>query len=82
MHRNIITDWLGTDIYDSDQDCGGCPSVVSVSEVVSMAVVKIGDSVLVRLANQAVSKRWLKSIIPSFIWVSVVVLRGANEDWD
>lgn len=57
LQRNIITDCLGTDIYDSDQDCGGCPSVVSVSGVVSMAVVKIGGSVLVRLAHQAGSKR-------------------------
>lgn len=83
VQRNIITDGLGAGIYDSDQECGGCPSVVLISEVVSMAVVKIGDSVLVRLAYETVSMVLAKkSAIPTFIWVSVVFLRGTNEDWD
>lgn len=48
-----------------------------------MAVVKIGDSVLVRLAYETVSMVLAKkSAIPSFVWVSVVFLRGTNEDWD
>lgn len=29
------------------------PSILQISEVVSMAVVKIGDSILVRLAHQS-----------------------------
>lgn len=73
LQRNIITNWLGTGVYDSDGECGGCPCIMLVSEVVSMAVVKIGDSVLVRLAYETVSMVLAKkSVIPSFIWVSVV----------
>jgi len=55
---------------------------VLVSEVVSMAVVKIGDDVPVRLAHERVSMVLAKnSAIPSFVWVSVVFLRGTKEDW-
>lgn len=52
LHRSNIT---GDRIHDSDQECEGCLSILQISEVVSMAVVKIGDSVLVRLAHQRVS---------------------------
>lgn len=82
LQRNIITDWLGISVYDSDQECGGSPSIVLVSEMVSMAVVKIRASVLVRLAYETVSMVLAKkTAIPSFIWVPVVFLRGTNEVW-
>lgn len=55
LQRNIITDWLGIGVYDSDQECRGSPSLVLVSEMVSMAVGKIRECVLVRLAYETVS---------------------------
>lgn len=82
FQTNIITDWLGTGIYDGDQEHGACPSIVLISKVVSMAVVKIGDSVLVRLAYETVSMVLAKKSRFLVLFVSVVFLRGSNEDWD
>lgn len=64
--------WGWHRIHGSDQECAGCLSILLISEVVSMALVKTGDSVLMRLAHQRVSMVLAeKSRIPSFICASV-----------
>lgn len=77
--RNTVSG-AGDSIHGSNQECEGCLSILLVSEVVSMAVVRIGDSVMVRLAHQIVSMMLAKkSRIPSFIWVSVLLMSGSKE---
>lgn len=76
--RSTITG-AGDRIHVSDQECEGCLSILLISEVVSMAVVKTGDSALVRLAHQTVSVVLAKkSRIPSFICASVQFLSSSN----
>ena len=78
MQSNILTDWLQTDISDAGQHLGMLPSSWYL---VSMAVVKIGDSVLARLAYEPVSMGLAKkSRVVCSVWVLVVVFRGANAD--
>lgn len=78
LQRSTITG-AGNRIHGSDQECEGCLSVLLISEVVSMAVVKIRDSVLVKLAHQTVSVALAKkSRIPSFICVSVLFLSSSD----
>lgn len=55
LQRSTITG-AGDRIHGSGQEREGCLSILLISEVVSMAIVKIGDSVLVRLAHQTVSE--------------------------
>lgn len=81
MQSIILTDRLQADFSDAGgQHVGMLPSSWYL---VSMAVVKIGDSVLVRLAYEPVSMVLAKkSRVLCSVWVLVVFLRGTNADSD
>lgn len=80
MQSSILTDWLQADISDAGQHMGMLPSSWYL---VSMAVVKIGDSILVRLPYEPVSMVLAKkSRVLCCVWALVVFLRGSNVDSD